>query len=219
MKNKRLAILFVVVTLGGSPQVWQQVNNLIAAVQHRAQIKFLSMVLTPQNGANEVQTLVPLTQFEDIASCQGSPFAQTQSDSKAKTDSSTRKVKPQRRAAITSDEPVTLALKEAAKVDQGESLFHLDNLARTTQNRLTMHGVTNAPPEIAMAKSNIVEVVVLPKMDTFAPAFIDSASLPKLRKIMEDSKVMRLKTRYLITRPAISLPPSKIDVVGTERAG
>jgi hypothetical protein len=218
MKNKRLAILFVVMTLGGSPQVWQQVNNLIAAVQHRAQIKFLSMVLTPQTGVDEVET-APLAQSEHFASCQGSPFVQTQSDSRARTDSSARKVKPERRAAITSKEPVTLALKETAKVDRGESLPHLGKLARTTQNRLTMHGVTSAPPEIAMAKSDIVEVVVLPKMDTFAPAFIDTASLPKLRKMMEDSKAIRLKTRYLITRPVLSLPSLKIDAVGTERAG
>lgn len=218
MKNKRLAILFVVVTLGGSPQVWQQLSNLIAAVQHKAQIKFLSMVLTPQTGMDEVET-APVTQSEHLASCQGSPFVQTQSDSKARTDLSPRKVKPQRRAAIAAEEPVTLALKEAAKLDRGKSLLHLDNLARTTENRLTMHGVTSRPPEIAMAKSDIVEVVVLPKMDTFKPAFIDSASLSKMKKALEDSKAIRLKTRYLITRPVISLPSSKIDVVGTERAG
>jgi len=218
MKNKRLAILFVVVTLGGSPQVWQQLSNLIAAVQHRAQIKFLSMVLTPQTGVDEVET-APLAQSEHLTSCQGSAFEQTQSDSKATTDSSPRKIKTERRAAVRSEEHQTLALKDAAKVDKGESLFHLANLARSTQNRLTMHGVTSVPPEIAMAKSDVVEVVVLPKMDTFAPAFIDSASLPKLRKALEDNKVMRLKTRYIINRPLLSLPPSKIDAVGTERAG
>jgi hypothetical protein len=218
MKNRRLIILFVVVTLGGSPQVWQQLNNLIAAVQHRAQIKFLSMVLTPQTGADEVET-APLAQPEHLASCQGSLFGQAQSDSKAKTDSSSRKVKPQRRAAIVPEEPRTLALEGAAKVDKGESLLRPDNLARTAQNRLTMHAVANVPPEIAMAKSNIVEVVVLPKIDTFAPAFIDSASLSKLRKTVEDNKAMRLKTRYIITRPALSLPSSKIDTVGVERAG
>jgi hypothetical protein len=218
MKNKRLAILFVVVTLGGSPQVWQQLSNLIAAVQHKAQIKFLSMVLTPQTGADEVET-APTIQSEHFASCQASPFEQVQSDSKATTDSSPRKVKAQRHAAVRSEEPLTLALRDAAKVDKGESLFHLANLARSTQNRLTMHGMTNVPPEIAMAKSNIVEVVVLPKMDTFAPAFIDSASLPKLRKTLEDNKAMRLKTRYIITKPLLSLPSSKIDTVGGERAG
>jgi hypothetical protein len=218
MKNKRLAILFVVVTLGGSPQVWQQLSNLIAAVQHKAQIKFLSMVLTPQTGGDEVET-VPAIQSEHLASCQGSPFEQVQSDSKATTDSSIRKVKAERRAPVRSEEPATLALRDVAKVDNAGSLLHLDKLARTTQNHLTMHGVTSMPPEIATAKSDIVEVVVLPKMDTFAPAFIDSTSLSKMKKALEDSKAIRLKTRYLITRPVISLPSSKIDVVGTERAG
>jgi hypothetical protein len=218
MKNKRLAILFVVVTLGGSPQVWQQLSNLIASVQHKAQIKFLSMVLTPQTGANEVET-VPAIQSEHFASCQGSPFEQAQSDSKTTTNSSFRKVKTERRAVVRSEEPVTLALREVAKVDNAGSLFHFHNLARTTQNRLTMHGVTSVPPEMATAKSDIVEVVVLPEMDTFAPAFIDSVSLSKLKKTLEENKVMRLKTRYLITRPVISIPPSKIDAVGTERAG
>jgi hypothetical protein len=219
MKNKRLAILFVVVTLGGSPQVWQQLNNLIAAVQHRAQIKFLSMVLTPQTGADEVET-APLPQSEHFASCTGSPIVpEAQSDSKAKTGSAPRKIKTERRALPSSEEPMTLALKDAAKVDVDESLLHLDNLARTAQNHLTMHGVTNAPREIAMAKSNIVEVVVLPKMNAFAPVALDSANLSKLKKTLEDNKVVRVKARYLITRPLLSLPSSKIDVVGTERAG
>jgi hypothetical protein len=219
MKNKRLAVLFVIVTLGSSPQVWQQLSNLITAVQHKAQIKFLSMVLTPQTGADQVET-VPLAQSEYFASCQGSPFVQAQSDSKARTNSSPRKVITERSASSSrSQERVTLALKDVAKIDKGESLFHLYNLAGTTQNHLTMHGVTSVPPEIARAKSNIVEVVVLPKLDTFAPAFIDSASLPRLRKTLEDNKVMRMKTRYVITRPLLSLPSSKIDAVGTERAG
>jgi hypothetical protein len=218
MKNKRLAILFVVVTLGGSPQVWQQLSNLVAAVQHKAQIKFLSMVLTPQTGVDEVEA-APTAASEHLASCQGSPFVQAQRDSRATTGPSTRKVKTERRSTVRSEEPLTLALKDAAKVDKGESLPRLDNLAWTTQNHLTMHGVTSAPPEMAMAKSNIVEVVVLPKIDTFGPAFIDSANLSKLKKALEDNKVMRVKTRYIITRPLLSLPSSKIDVVGTERAG
>lgn len=218
MKNKRLAILFVIVTLGSSPQVWQQVNNLIAAVQHKAQIKFLSMVLTPQTRADEVET-APLAQPEHFASCQGSPFVQAQSDSKTTADSSARQVKTERRAPVRSEEPSTLALRDATKTDKDASFLHSDNLARSAQNPLSMREVENAPREIATAKSDIVEVVVLPKVDTFAPAFIDSTSLTKLKKALEDSKVMRVKTRYVITRPLLSLPSSKIDVVGTERAG
>jgi hypothetical protein len=218
MKNKRLAILFVVVTLGGSPQVWQQLSNLVAAVQHKAQITFLSMVLSPRTGSDEVQA-TPWVQSEHLASCEGLQFNQVQDNSKTRTDPSPRNVRTQQRTAAKAEEAGTLALKDTARVDEGESLPRLNNRAHMAQNHLTMHAVTAVPSEIAMNKSDIVEVVVLPQIYSVAPAFVESANLLKLKKALDENKVMRLKTRYLISRPVLSLPPSKAEAIGGERAG
>ena len=146
MKNKRLAILFVVVTLGGSPQVWQQLSDLVAAVQHKAQITFLSMVLSPRAGSTEEQATLS-AQPEHLASCQGSPLNLAQGDSQTRTDSSLRKVKMQQRAVVKAEGPEALALKETARVDEGESWPRQHNPAHMAQNPLTMHAVTNVPPE------------------------------------------------------------------------
>ncbi|MDT5063114.1 MAG: hypothetical protein QOH63_3573 [Acidobacteriota bacterium] len=218
MKNKRLAILFVVVTLGGSPQVWQQLSNLVAAVQHKAQIAFLSMVLSPRTGSDEAQA-TSLVQSERLASCEGSPFNQAQVDFKTRTDSASHKVRTQQRDAARAEVPETVALKETARVGEGESLPRLHNPEHMAQNFLTMHAVTAVPPEIAMNQSNVVEVVVLPQIYSVAPAFVESTNLLKLKKTLDENKLMRLKTRYLINRPALPLPPSKAEAVGGERAG
>jgi hypothetical protein len=219
MKNKRLAILFVVVTLGGSPQVWQQLTNLVAAVQHKAQITFLSMVLSPRTDTTEEQATL-WAQPEHLASCQESPLNLAQVDSQTRTDSSLRKEKaPQQRAVVKAEGPETLALKETARVDEGESLPRQHNPAHMAQNPLTMHAVTDVPPEIAMNKSDIVEVTVLPRLYSVAPVFIESANLIKLKKSLDENKVMRLKTRYIINRPVLPIPPSKAEAIGIERAG
>lgn len=224
MKNKRLAILFVVVTLGGSPQVWNQLSNLVAAVQHKAQITFLSMVLSPRAGGDEVQA-AQWSQPEHLASCQGAPFNLAQVDSQTRLGSSFRKVKTQQRTTTTTtiaraEEPETLALKEMARVDESESLPRQHNPAHMfAQNPLSMHAVTDVPSELAMNKSNVVEVVVLPRLYTVAPAFVETANLIKMRKL-DESKLLRLKTRYQIYKPVLPIPPSKVaDAIGGERAG
>jgi hypothetical protein len=226
MKNKRLAILFVAVTLGGSPQVWNQLSNLVAAVQHKAQITFLSMVLSPRAGGDEVQA-TQWSQPGHLASCPGAPFNLAQVDSQTRLDSSSRKVKTQQRtttatiatiATARAEEPQTLALKEMARVDESESLPRQHNPAHMfAQNPLTMHAVTNVPTEIAMNKSNVV--VVLPRLYTVAPTLVESANLIKMRKL-DESKLLRLKTRYQIYRPVLPIAPSKMaDAIGVERAG
>lgn len=218
MKNKRLAIIFVLVTLGGSPQVWRQVGNFVDAVQHKVQLKFLSRVLRPQSGSDQVE-MTPVAQAEDLASCPASTLDQVSGDSKIRSDSSPRKVKAERRAAVKREEQGALAFINSAKSDQGASSLRPDNLAQVERNRLTMHGVSSVPVDLAIEKSNVIEVVVLPQIEQIVPAFIDSANLPKLKKTFDESKVTRQRTRYLISKPLLTLPPTRADAVGFERAG
>ncbi len=92
MKHKRMAMLFVLVTFAGSPPVWQKLGNLIAAVQHRAQIKFLSMVLSP--GTGEAKALeVPATLNEHVASCSGPMVGRTPDAATAQQMTNIRKIK------------------------------------------------------------------------------------------------------------------------------
>jgi hypothetical protein len=144
-----------------------------------------------------------------------------QGDSQTRTDSSFRKVITQQRtiAAARTEGPETLALKEMARLDEAESLPRQHNPAHMAQNFLTMHAVTSPLPEVAMNKSNVVEVVVLPRLYTVAPVFVESANLIKWKK-PDESKLQRLKTRYVIGKPVISIPPSKAaEAIGGERAG
>jgi hypothetical protein len=49
MKNRRLTILCVaLVALAGTPRAWQEAGKLLAAIQHKAQVRFWSMVAQPK---------------------------------------------------------------------------------------------------------------------------------------------------------------------------
>jgi hypothetical protein len=216
MKNRRLTILFVIMTLGSSPQVWQQLRNLLSAVQHKAQIKFLSMVLSPRADSDAVET-TPTVQAEHLASCKASGFEQVQGKSQAKPNSSPRKMKTQRRASVSSEEQEALALADLAKAEGKLSSLHL-NAARS-ENHLTMQGVDFAPTATVTDRGSIVEVVVLPQIDAIAPTFIDSGNFLKLKKTFEESKVLHQKTRYLIDRHIQPLPSLKADAASTEKEG
>lgn len=221
MKNKRLTILFVMITLAGSPQVWRQLGNLIDAVQHQAQVKFLSLVLSPQDSSDEVET-TPSAQVEHLASsCPASAFEQAPVDSQVRTDSPLRQIKTERRAASKPEAHGALALKDTAQ-DQGASSLHEAKLARVEQNRLTLHSMNSLPTDLAMEKSDIDEMVVVPRIDSFVPVNIDSVNLSNLKKTLEENKAPRQKIRYLIGRPVMPvmvLPAPKAEAISSEREG
>lgn len=66
MKNRRLTIFCVaLLALAATPRAWQEAGKLLAAVQHKAQVKFWSMVLQPKTresaGLELVASAQPLT--------------------------------------------------------------------------------------------------------------------------------------------------------------
>lgn len=215
MKHRRLTILFVMLTLAGSPQVWRQIGNLIDAVQHKAQVKFLSMVLSPQSGSDEAEA-TPTVEVEHLASCLPSTDAQAPVDSQARADSSLRRVKTERRAAVNSER--ALARKDTTQ-DEAASLFHADKLARVEQNRLTLHALNSLPTDLAKEKSDISEMVVLPRIDSFVPVYVDDANLSKLKKSVDENKALRQRVRYVIGRPVMFIPAPKAEAASSEREG
>lgn len=217
MKNRRLTILFIVMTIGGSPQVWQRLGDLIATVQHKAQIKFLSMVLSPRAGDDGAET-TENARVEHPALCKAAAFDRAEGESQAKPDSSPRKTKtPRRAASINSEERGALALTDAVKGEAKFSSQHLNPAG--SENRLAMHGVGFAPAEMATVRSNVVEVVVLPQINSFAPAFVDVGNTLKLKKTFEQTKAFRQKIHYVIGRPTQPPPPLRTDSVSAEREG
>ena len=209
MKNRCLTIFFVVMTLAISPQVWQKLGNLLDAIQHQAQIKMLSMVLSPQDSDDEVEPASTTIQSEHFASCQGSPSVQAQVDAQTKPAASFHKARTERRAADRSEKQEALAFNAQAKDAQGESLPHFNNPARTTPNLWAMHGVAFAPREIATDKSNIAEAVVLPQLDSIAPVFIENVNFQfKLKKILDENKLTRQRSRCPLAKSAPPLPAS-----------
>jgi hypothetical protein len=209
MKNRCLTIFFVVMTLAISPQVWQKLGNLLDAIQHRAQIKMLSMVLSPQDSSGEIEPAASTTQSEHFASCQSSPLVQAQGESQTKPAASFYKARTERRAADRSEKQETLAFNTQVKDAQGESLPHFNNVTRATPNLWAMHGVAFVPREIATDKSNIAEAVVLPQLDSITPVFIENVNFQlKLKKILDENKLTRQRTRCPLAKSAPPLPSS-----------
>jgi len=210
MRNRCLTIFFVVMTLAISPQVWQKLGNLLDAIQHRAQIKMLSLVLSPQNGQVEVEPVAPAVWTEHFASCQGASLAQAQAESQTKPATAFHKIKMELRVADRSErEQESLAFEAQAQEAQGESLPHHNNLARETPNLWAMHGATFVQTNRAMSKSNIAEAVMLPRLDSVAPVFVENVNFQfKLRKILDENKLTRQKTRCPLGKSVPSLPAS-----------
>lgn len=211
------------VTLTGSPQVWHKLGDLISAVQHKAQIIFLSRVLNPETGDTEAEP-TPSVQNVDNASCPdsapGSVLAQMQDDSMEPRTTSVRKARTERDAPRASAGSETVAFKHTDKNQYVYSLSRIENLALEPQNHLTLHRVAAIPSDLAASESDIVEVVLLPQKDSIAPLVLDNPNLEfKLRRVLDENKVSRQRTRLLIGRPVLALPASKTDAVSSERAG
>jgi hypothetical protein len=209
MRNRCLTIFFVVMTLAISPQVWQKLGNLLDAIQHRAQIKMLSLVLSPQDSPVEVEPVAPAVQTEHFAFCQSSSLAQAQAESQTKPAAVFHKIKTEQRVADRSEKQESLAFEVQAQEAQGESLPHHNNPARETPNLWAMHGATFVQTNVAMSKSNIAEAVMLPRLDSVAPVFVENVNFQfKLRKILDENKLTRQKTRCPLGKSVPSLPAS-----------
>jgi hypothetical protein len=209
MKNRCLTIFFVVMTLAISPQVWQKLGNLLDAIQHRAQIKMLSLVLSPQDGEVEVEPASSTIQSEHFASCQGASLAQAPAESQTKPAAAFHKIKTEQRATDRSEKQEFLAFEIQSQEAQGETLPHHNNPARETKNLWAMHGATFVQTNAALNKSNIAEAVMLPRLDSVAPVFVENVNFQfKLRKILDENKLTRQKTRCPLGKSAPTLPSS-----------
>lgn len=186
------------VTLVGTPKVWQEFGNLFSALQHKTQNRLLSMVLSSQVQESSDKEVSGVVRAEHLASC---PYAVSrQISARSIGDSSSRKVKAQRRATVRWEEPLTLAARAKAEAGLKKALHDSkDALAQAAQNHLDIRDLSSALPEAVADKSYVAEVVSLPQLNTIAPVFIDrSADFIRLKKVFEDNKLFRQKVRCII---------------------
>ena len=222
MKHKRMAVLFVVVTLAGSPPVWQKLSNFVSAVQHRAQIKFLSMVLTPSADGSEVRDM-PEVEDQYVASC---PEVSSQVACRSRTQqispSKPSKLVANRGSALKTIEQNAPAIERAAKEARFEALSHMTELLPETPKASTVPAVAAIPRALTLNDSDVQDLVRLSQRNFSAPVFVDGTNPNihlKLKKILDDRKATRQRTRFVIASPVVAPPATRSEVPGDERSG
>lgn len=206
MKNRRLTIFCVaLVALAGTPRAWQEASRLLAAVQHKAQVKFWSMVMQPKTRQSAGVELVARAEpFEIDAASQDSncplesvkPVShQARSNSKAvrKVDAASfqsqkgaeRQVAPLSHAGL-----IAKALKAPRGDSNTESLRHSRSFA--LESRLT-EVVESHPALLALDKSVAPKAPAAGKGDTFKFTMLPAGSPAVASALMEKENVLRLK--------------------------
>lgn len=215
MKNRRLTIFFVVMTLAISPQVWQKFGNLLDAIQRQAQVKMLSLVLSPQDGQAESETLSPIMQPAGFSPCHGSTLthnsllAQAQVWSQIGTVLSAHKNGADERAAVRPGKHEAPALDFQDQDMRGETLAHVNEFVRETPKLWSVRDATFLPTNAALDNGNIAEYIVLPKLDVVAPMFVENMNVQlKLKKVLDENRLTRQKTRCPLARSVPPLPAS-----------
>ncbi|MDQ3819064.1 MAG: hypothetical protein M3362_15500 [Acidobacteriota bacterium] len=207
MKNRRSTILVaIMVTLVGTPKVWQEFGNLFSSLQHKTQNRLLSMGLSAQVQENSDREVSGVVRSENLAyTC---PAATPKQVSDRSSDGApSTKIKVQRRAAVRSEEPLTLTARVRTDSLKKESLPISEHaLAESIQNHLDIRGLTSAFTEEIADKSNVTEVVTLLQTNAIAPVFIERGTdFLKLKKVFEENKLTRQKIRCVI-RTTQTLP-------------
>jgi hypothetical protein len=220
MKNRRLTLFFVVMTLAVSPQVWQKLGNLLDAIQHRAHFEMLSLVLSPRDGEVESQPTSPMVEPQRPLACQGETLAQAQFSSQPKAVASFHKIKTERsiadasvvetlEVAEKSEKEETIALNLQAQDAQGETSPHFYNLAHESSKPPALRGVAFLPTNTATEKSNIAEAIILQQINSVAPVFVENINFQwKLKKALDENRSGRQKTRCPLNKSVPPLPSS-----------
>ncbi|MDT4899028.1 MAG: hypothetical protein QOH25_4105 [Acidobacteriota bacterium] len=224
MKSRRLTIFCVaVMVLAGTPRAWQEVNKLLAVIQHKAQAKFWSMVLQPKERESADGEMVAAAQlFETIpakldSNCpldrQESQGEQAASSSKAgrRTDSASAQPKaraPRQTASAPSSHASLIAksfkaLREKSNV---EFLVHFRSIPESQRSEVIAESSpaslplprAAALPHPPASKSDTFRFVMIPAINPVASSLVEKESLLQLKmlkKTIEENKWIRQKDR------------------------
>jgi hypothetical protein len=227
MKSRRLTIFCVaLIAVVGTPRAWQEVSKLLAFAQHKAQVKFWSMVMQPEERDSADIALVAAAQTLRDTACpseRGEEAPQNyQASAKAKTDRKALSVQPKARAPqqpeiLAAAHPALIARAPKA-LGEGASLEHVRYFKGVssvqppiaTENLLATPASPGAPalPSAAGGKADAFRYVLMPTPDPATMAVFEKDALIQLkvlRKSFEDNKLSRPKSRL---RAGKSVPPS-----------
>lgn len=202
MKHKRMAALFVLVTFAGSPPVWHKLGSFISSVQHKAQIKFLSMVLDRGTDEGDVTDTSATPQGELVASSATSELTHASASETTPPLSNSRKVRFGR--AAKSDGLQDIALKHAAKVSKLELSPRLYTFLPQSPNASNVPAVAAISREWVISEKDLRELPSLPQHDSTAPAPDEKTNSDirlKLKKYFEEHKNVRQRNRFVFGKP------------------
>jgi hypothetical protein len=195
--------------LVGTPKVWQKFSDLLAAVQHKAHAKFVDMALNSQAQQYDERVLTSVAQPEEMASCPYSHSKQVRGSSMISGGATVRQVRAKQRSTFDVPEtPEALAFNARPKIEKrGPS----DHVASLQENHLTMLPVAFAPETFTMSKSDVMEMVTLPRPeDQATPVYIekDPEMNIKLKKVIDESKSLRQRARFVMGKNSFVFPAS-----------
>lgn len=237
MKNRRLTIFCVaLVVLAGTPRAWQEASRLLAAVQHKAQVRFWSLVLPAKASESaNLQLLASAQHFETNArtiesTCplesgtKRSNLARGNSTGarRAETVSFQSEGKAEREVApLSHTDLIAKALKAPRGDSHAESSRHsrsmavearLSELAENHPALVTLEAKALAPLPPAAFKDENFKFVVMPVVSpSVATALIEKENVMRLRvlrKAIEEPKTIRQKTRIPVVRGTVTYFPA-----------
>lgn len=239
MKSRRLTVFCVaVIALVGTPRAWQEVSKLIAAVQHKAQVKFWSMVMEPgERQSGEAQLVAAAQPF--VSDAAGVPAAncplngaqpqekRVRANSRmanSRTDSvrlQTRAREQQPAAPASHAELMAATPRAVIEPADAEHLYYFKKAPAAPAPPSVAKGplapptvIGGVPPEaVASSKGESYRMVMIPVTDPAAIALFAKENVAqwKLLKKLEENKSMRQKVRLSVGRASVvttALPAS-----------
>jgi hypothetical protein len=236
MKSRRLTIFCVaVIALAGMPRAWQEAGKLLAIMQHKAQVRFWSMVLQPEGKSPAgAETLVAATLPRNASSAEiaaACPVERSESpgyriSSKSQTDRRVASASFQAeaearrllaaRAAVPSVGLTAKILKVQHENNNLERLLHSRNIpgiqptviAESRPAPQTLRALPHSP----MSNGNSFSYVEIPMV---SPAAVSSLAEKEtvfqfklLKKSFEDNKWIRQKVRFVGGKGVTAILPA-----------
>ena len=221
MKSKRLTILCVaVVALAGTPRVWNEAGKLLAIVQHKAQVKFWSMVLGPGAQESSSVELVANNSSSKMRSTEASlncdledgsrPANLAKAAKSGQRDSIRRDSRGKARqktagATVFSDALIAKALKTPREGNGSESFRHIRYISESEPSLLAERSLTPivldglaALPQQSWNEGNSLRFVMAPATGRLASTLGEKDAfllLKTIKKAVEDNKLARPKVR------------------------
>jgi hypothetical protein len=219
------------IALAGTPRVWQEVSKLLAVAQHRAQVKFWSMVLPGEreSGQGELIAAVDPMEFssaEDASTCPlqrgASRENQALSNSKQNRRTIPAAIQSQSRAR-TENAPASHAglMARALKAQHGdaESLLRSRTaawvspspaIAANDSALLVLPNAATLPHQPA-SKSDTFRFVLMPPASPVTSSLVEREAVMQfklMRKSLEAGKLLRQKGRLPVSGGTAAFPAS-----------